>query len=132
MNPSSPIPNYPCGKRGLLAGDSFTAVNVGRILDSYWTTKCKVPSCAGSNDETISGVEFLVFDQNLMYSVGVRFISCDTVFDHLKQVLQSGCGIYVYVCNAIITVHEVGKLKVAELILGFEAARVAESLRRRV
>jgi len=41
LNPSSSIPNYPVAEARLLAGDSFTAVNVGRMLNSDWTTKCK-------------------------------------------------------------------------------------------
>src|SRR6266550_1736414 len=74
-----------------------------------------------SNDETITGVNLLIRDENLVYVVGVSRTLAEGIPSHLEHVFQPVGIIDVDVGNPIRSVRKEGKLQISVTIIGFEA-----------
>src|SRR6267378_5123339 len=74
-----------------------------------------------SNDETITRVNLLIRDENLVYVVGVSRTLGEGIPSHLEHVFQPVGIIDVDVGNPIRSVRKEGKLQISVMIIGFEA-----------
>ena len=62
------------------------------------------------DDKPVARIESLISDENLVNVVGVCRAACKRIANHLEYVLLSGRVVNVHINNAIIAVHEKGKL----------------------
>ncbi len=72
--------------------------------------------------EAVAGIQVLMLHQNLMNVVGVRWLTCEMVLQHLEDMVQSTRIIDVDIGNTISPLHKKCKLQVAEVVVGLETA----------